>query len=300
MQNWIKTSIIVLLLCNTNPAKCQDDLMNLIEYQPEAADKVVATFKGTRIISAQSVETRGEGTLDVVFMHRFGTLNSSAYNLWGLDDAWIRLGVEYAIWNDVTVGLGRSSFEKTYDGFIKYRILHQNNGTHSFPFTTTAFSSMAINTLKPANEAQEIEFASRVSYTWQLMFARKFNPGFSLQISPTLVHHNLVETAIENNDIFALGFGLRQKITSRMALSMEYFYQFNNTTSDVNHNPLGLGLEIETGGHIFQLVFANSQAMIENEYITDTSGNFFDGDMHFGFNITRAFQLKKPKSIEKW
>jgi len=274
MQNWIKTSIIVLLLCNTNPAKCQDDLMNLIEYQPEAADKVVATFKGTRIISAQSVETRGEGTLDIVFMHRFGTLNSGAYNLWGLDDAWIRLGVEYAIWNDVTVGLGT--------------------------FTTTAFSSMAINTLKPANEAQEIEFASRVSYTWQLMFARKFNPGFSLQISPTLVHHNLVETAIENNDIFALGFGLRQKITSRMALSMEYFYQFNNTTSDVNHNPLGLGLEIETGGHIFQLVFANSQAMIENEYITDTSGNFFDGDIHFGFNITRAFQLKKPKSMGKW
>ena len=81
---------------------------------------------------------------------------------------------------------------------------------------------------------------------------------------------------------------------------MEYFYQFNNTTSDVNHNPLGLGLEIETGGHIFQLVFANSQAMIENEYITDTSGNFFDGDIHFGFNITRAFQLKKPKSMEKW
>jgi len=278
----------------------QDDLLTLIESSENTVEKVEATFKGTSIISTQSVETRGSGTLDVVFMHRFGTLNSGAYNLWGLDDAWIRLGAEYAISDDFTVGAGRSSYEKTYDGFVKYRFLNQTSGAKNFPFTSTAFASMAINTLKSPNPRQEIEFASRVSYTWQLMFARKINTGLSIQLSPTLIHHNLVEKTIENNDILAVGLGTRQKIAKRMALTMEYYYQFNNNTPEENHNPLGLGLEIETGGHVFQLVFANSQAMIEKDFITNTSGNFFDGDIHFGFNIYRAFQVKKQESPKTW
>ena len=101
----------------------QDDLMDLIDQSPESTEDVTATFKGTRIINGQSIETRGAGTLDIIFMHRFGRINSAAYNLWGLDDAWIRLGAEYAISNDFTLGIGRSSYEKTYDGFLKYQFL---------------------------------------------------------------------------------------------------------------------------------------------------------------------------------
>jgi hypothetical protein len=278
----------------------QDELMSIIESEEKTTEKVEATFKGTRIISTNSVETRGSGTFDVIFMHRFGTLNSGAYNLWGLDDAWIRLGADYAISDDFTLGVGRSSYEKTYDGFLKYCFFHQREGEKKFPFTSTAFASMAINTLKSTNPEQEIEFSSRVSYTWQLLLARKINTGLSVQFSPTLVHHNLVETAMENNDILAIGLGVRQKIAKRMALTMEYYYQFNNNVRVENHNPLGLGLEIETGGHVFQLVFANSQAMIEKAFITETSGDFFDGDIHFGFNITRAFQVKKQQIPNSW
>jgi len=156
--------------------------------------------------------------------------------------------------------------------------------------------SMAINTLKPTDPELDIKFSSRVSYTYQLLFARKFNKKLSLQLTPTLVHHNLVNTADENNDIVALGLSGRHKIGKRMAITIEYFYQFNNNNKETNYDPLGVGLEFETGGHVFQLVFANSQAMIEKQFITQTNGDFFGGDIHFGFNIVRAFQLKNTKT----
>jgi len=292
MKKSIKFLFMLTLLC-PGLSQAQDELLDLISTGEPTTRIVTSTFKGTRIINGHSVETRGKGTLDVIYMHRFGRLNSGAYNLWGLDDAWIRLGAEYAISDDITLGVGRSSFEKTYDGFLKYRFVQQTNGDKKFPFTGSAFTSMAINTLKPVDPEQEIKFSSRISYTYQLLLARKFNENFSLQLSPTLVHHNLVDTPEENNDIYSLGFSGRHKITTRMAITFEYYLQFNNNTQLENYDPIGIGLEIETGGHVFQLVFANSQAMIEKSFITETSGNFFDGDIHFGFNISRVFQLKK-------
>ncbi len=293
-------NILLILLLMPMASLAQDDLKDLLNENGETTEIISAIFKGTRIINGQSVETRDKGALDIIFMHRFGTLNSGAYNLWGLDDAWIRLGADYGINDDFTIGLGRSSYEKTYDGFLKYQFFHQTKGARKFPFATTAFVSMAINTLKPVDPERDIRFSSRVSYTYQLFFARKFNSKFSLQLSPTLVHHNLVQTPEENNDIFAMGFSGRHKISKRMAFTFEYYYQFNNNTLEKNYNPLGIGIELETGGHIFQLVFTNTQAMIEKSFITETTGNFFDGDIHFGFNISRVFQLGKNKSKKDW
>ncbi len=294
----IIAAIFFSFICAT--AFSQDELLDLIDTDVGRTQIVESTFKGTRIINGHSVETRGSGELDVIFMHRFGTLNSGAYNLWGLDDAWVRLGAEYGITDFFTIGLGRSSYEKTFDGFLKYKFFRQKKGSGAFPFTATAFTSMAINSLKPATPEQEIKFSSRISYTYQLLLARKFNPDFSVQLSPTLVHHNLIDTPEENHDILALGFNGRHKITRRMSLTMEYYLQFNNNTQSENNNALGIGLEIETGGHVFQLVFSNTQAMIEKSFITETSGNFFEGDVHFGFNISRVFQLKSQKSVGKW
>ena len=284
--------IIILLLVFRLPSKAQEDLLSLLDDEKQKVEEVISTFNGTRIINGHSVETRGKGTFDVIFMHRFGRINSGAYELWGLDEAWIRLGAEYSLNNNLTLGVGRSSFEKTYDGFIKYKFLKQTSGSRNFPFTATAFTSIAINTLKPTDPDREVKFASRLSYTYQVLLARKFNKKLSLQLTPTLVHHNLVETSTENNDIFALGFSGRHKLGKRMAITVEYFYQFNNNTERTNYDPLGIGLEFETGGHVFQLVFANSQAMIEKQFITETTGDFFGGDIHFGFNIVRSFQLK--------
>lgn len=298
MRKLNKYILILLLISIQFPSLAQDDLLNLLDDDDDKVEEVISTFNGTRIINGHSIETRKSGTLDVIFMHRFGRINTGAYELWGLDEAWIRLGAEYSISNSFTLGLGRSSYEKTYDGFIKYKFLKQTSGAKNFPFSSTAFASMAINTLKPVDPDMDIQFSSRVSYTYQVLFARKFNKKLSLQLTPTLVHHNLVDTPDENNDIFAFGFSGRHKIGKRMAVTFEYFYQFNNNTNQTNYDPLGIGLEFETGGHVFQLVFANSQAMIEKQFITETAGNFFDGDIHFGFNIVRAFQLKT--NSEKW
>lgn len=292
MQKSNNYILILLLTILQIPVRAQDDLLNLLEDDNDKVEEVISTFNGTRIINGHSIETRRSGTLDVIFMHRFGRINTGAYELWGLDEAWIRLGAEYSITNDFTLGIGRSSYEKTYDGFLKYKFLKQTTGAKKFPFTSTAFASIALNTLKPVDPEMDIQLSSRLSYTYQVLFARKFNKKLSLQLTPTLVHNNLVDTPEENNDIFALGFSGRHKIGKRMAVTFEYFYQFNNNSKQTNYDPIGLGLEFETGGHVFQLVFANSQAMIEKQFITETSGNFFDGDIHFGFNIVRAFQLK--------
>ena len=300
MKNLSRSLFVWVFASITLPALGQEDLLNLLEQDQPTTEIVTATFKGTRIINGHSVETRGAGTMDIIFMHRFGRINSGAYNLWGLDEAWIRLGVEYAITDNLTLGIGRSSFEKTYDGFVKYKFLNQTRGVKNFPFTATAFASTAINTLRPPSDDVDIKFSSRLAYTFQVLLARKFNKNFSAQLTPTLVHRNLVETPEENHDIFALGFSGRHKITKRMAVSIEYFYQFNNNTLETNRNSLGLGLEIETGGHVFQMVFANSQAMIEKQFITETTGDFFNGDIHFGFNIVRSFQLKKNKEPKEW
>ncbi len=297
LNNYIVCALVFILPLQVS---AQNELMDLLDNANDVTEKVNSTFKGTRIINGHSIETRGAGTLDIIFMHRFGRLNSGIYNLWGLDDAWVRLGGEYSITDNLTLGTGRSSYEKTYDGFVKYKLIHQTRGAKTIPFSATAFISLAVNTLKSTDPDQEILFSSRFSYTYQMLLARKFSDRFSLQITPTLVHHNLVNTSEENNDIYSLGFSGRYKISNRMALTFEYFYQFNNNTEETNYNPLGIGWEIETGGHVFQLVFANSQAMNEKSFITETSGNFFDGDIHFGFNITRAFHMKKAEDPKKW
>jgi len=299
MKRSIKLVLLFIIMTVSIHVSGQDDLMDLLESPEQKTETVKSTFNGTRIINGHSIETRDAGTFEVIFMHRFGRLNSGAYNLWGLDDAWIRLGLEYSVTDNLSIGIGRSSFEKTYDGFLKYKFISQTTGAKNFPFTGTAFASMAVNTLKPVDPEQDIKFSSRVSYSYQILLGRKFNKNLSLQFIPTLVHHNLVDTPEENNDIFAFGFSGRYKITRRMAITLEYFYQINNNTIQENYNPLGIGLELETGGHVFQMVFSNSQGMIEKSFITETNGNFFDGDIHFGFNITRAFYLKKKKSIKE-
>ena len=259
----------------------------------ETSFNVAETFKGTRIANGHSIETRKKGILDFLITHRFGTLNSGAYELWGLDEANIRLALEYALTNDLTIALGRSSYEKTFDGYIKYRLFHQKTGDKPFPVGITLFGSAALKTLKDYDPENEPSFSDKLSYTSQILIARRISQNFSLQITPTYIHFNQVPTTDDPNDMFALGFGTRIKLSKRMAINGEYFYNFNQFESFDTFNSLSVGVEFETGGHVFQLVFTNSRPMIEKGFITETTGEFFDGDIHFGFNISRSFQVKK-------
>lgn len=260
---------------------------------------VSGTFNGTRIMNGQSIETRQKGVLEFLIQHRFGMLNSGSYQLFGLDESNIRFGLEYAITDDFAIALGRSSFEKVFDGYLKYRLLKQKTGNESVPLSITLFASGAEKTLKDYLPAEKPSFSDRLTYTSQVLIARKFNPHFSLQITPTYIHYNTVPSSIDPKDIFALGIGTKIKISKHISINGEYYYSFNPFESINTKNSIAFGLDIETGGHVFQLIFTNSRAMIEKSFIAETTGDFFNGDIHFGFNISRDFYLNKAKDEEK-
>ena len=276
----------------------QDDLMNLLNKDtPKEINYTTATFKSTRIMNGHSIERMPEGQLDVRISHRFGTLNSGAYNFFGLDQSNIHLGLEYGITNWLMVGVGRSEFEKTYDGFAKFSILRQSTGLKEMPVSVSVVTSIALKTIKFPDQTRTNYFTSRLAYTAQFLVARKISEGFSLQLTPSYIHRNLVATELDPNDIMALGAGARLKLTKRVSLNGEYFYIANPKTymNPQIYNPLSLGFDIETGGHVFQLFFTNSLGMTEKQFIGATTGQWKKGDIHFGFNISRVFTLKKHR-----
>lgn len=282
-------TLCLLLLLPFTALRAQEDLLeSLQQEEPEKKYYTLATFKGTRLINGHSVEMRSHQELDFIISHRFGRLNSGAYNLFGLDESNVRLGLDYGLSNRLNVGIGRNSFEKVYDGFVKWKLLRQGDGPGMSPLSVVAFTGAALKTLRSPHE---LTLSNRMTYTWQLLLARKFSQRLSLQLMPGLVHRNLVPTDLEANDLLAFGAGGRFKLSKRVALNVEYYYQFNQQTAEANHNPLAIGFDIETGGHVFQLHFTNARAMQEAGFITQTTGNFFEGDIHFGFNISRVFQL---------
>lgn len=286
-----------LVLAPTAHAQTQPDLLGQLEKQAANAppEVVAATFKGTHIINSQSVETPGAGTLAFLIQHRFGTLNSGAYNFFGLDQAVLRLSFEYGLTPRLAVGVGRSSQEKTFDGFVKYRALRQTTGARAVPVSVTLFASSAVTTLKFADPTTDRSLGSRVAYAYQALIARKFSPNLSAQLMPTLIHRNYVATPAEQNDVYALGAGLRQKLTKRTALTADYYYLLPGYTARNFRNALGLGVDIETGGHVFQLHVTNSQGMTEKFFVPETTGNFFQGDLYFGFLVARNFTVRPQR-----
>ena len=272
----------------------QDNLLGQLEKEAGPVDeRVMGTFKGTRLINGHSVELRETGNLDFIISHRFGRINSGAYSFFGLDESNIRLGLDYSLTDRLTLGLGRNSFQKVYDGFVKYRVLSQRSGRKLIPVSLVWFSNVAVNTLK--RPELPMNFGRRLGYTHQILIARKFNEALSLQLSPTLVHRNLVPGRQDENNLVSLGIAGRYKLTPGTSLNVEYFYRLGESTQN-NYNALAIGFDIETGGHVFQLHLTNAQAMTETAFIPATTGDFFSGDIHFGFNISRSFQLKeRPK-----
>ncbi len=289
--------ILFLLVTSLVFVYAQDDLEAILDEEaPDPQkDEVVATFKSPRLVTGHTIEMPAKNELIFIVSHRFGSLNSGAYNFFGLDQSTIRLGLEYSPLKFLCVGVGRSSYNKTYDGFLKFKILRQATGKKSFPFTLTYLSSMALNSLKWEDPTRENYFTSRLAFTHQLLLARKFGKRVSFQLMPTMVHKNLVTYISESNDIFAVGAGGRVKITNRITLTGEYYYLIPNNIPLVNGfspvNPLGIGVNIETGGHVFQLTFSNSLAMFNEAFVAETMENWLNGGIHFGFNITRTFSL---------
>lgn len=274
----------------------QDDLMDLFGEEEPTIEYAYASFKTTRISVGQSIENPPNGNLIFVVSHHFGTINQGAYEFFGLDQATTRIGFEYGINDWLGVGIGRSTLNKTFDGFMKVKLLRQSSGLRVMPVSVSYFGSMAINSLKWEDPDRTNYFSSRLSYAHQILIARKFSSAFSLQLMPSLIHRNLVEREIDQNDVWAIGAGGRLKISKRTSVNIEYYYLLPGQTADDYNNTLTIGFDIETGGHIFQLFATNGYGSIEQYYIPQSSGSWLNGDIHIGFNITRAFTIKKPKN----
>ena len=293
-----RLSLAFLLSLLTLGIFAQDDLMNILDKNTtKETNYTTATFKSTRVLNGHSIERMQEGQLDVRISHRFGTLNSGGYNFFGLDQSNIHLGLEYGITNWLMVGVGRSEFEKTFDGFAKFSILRQSTGAKEMPVSVSVVTSIALKTQKWPDQTRTNYFTSRLAYVGQVLVARKISQGLSVQLTPAYLHRNLVVTELDPNDIFAMGAGARLKLTKRISLNGEYYYIANpkkNFSTQI-YNPLSLGFDIETGGHVFQLFFTNSLGMTEKQFLGATTGSWKKGDIHFGFNISRVFTLKKHK-----
>ncbi|MCW3121692.1 MAG: hypothetical protein JWQ38_1184 [Flavipsychrobacter sp.] len=280
-----------------------DSLMNMLnDNAPKTKEHVSATFKATRIINGSSVENLGHGVLDFRISHRFGQLNQGVENFFGLDNATTRLGLDYGITKWLMIGIGHSTLFKENDGFAKVRLLRQVKD--GMPITLSYSGSVSVQTT-PAPvllPGQEWKYSNRLYYAHQLLIARKFSDRISLQLMPAIVHYNLVDSSKFSNNTLAIGVGGRVKVSRRMAITGEYYFRATNAdmlyAGVPTYNALSVGLDIETGGHVFQLVFSNSQGMSDRTFIGQTTDSWGKGALHFGFNISRVFTVVKPKEFK--
>ncbi len=274
----------------------QDDLLAMVGEDKPTKELVKYAFKSPRVINAHSMEFLNPGTLDFRILHRFGQLDQGYKNFFGLDQASMRIGFDYGIAKSLMVGIGRSTFKKEVDGYLKFAPVRQATGQHAFPFSVVAVAGMTMNTTPFADLTIKNYFTSRLAYYFQVILGRKFSESFTLQFSPTMVHNNIVPLSTQPNDVYALGVGGRLKLSKRLALTWDYSYLFNGIEQNINYNPLSVGIDIETGGHVFQLHFSNATGMNERAFITETTNTWGKGEIRFGFNLSRVFQIKKKKA----
>jgi Membrane bound beta barrel domain (DUF5777) len=290
----MKNKLLVLIfLCNgfLRSNAQTESLMAGLEDSTATTEKVTGAFKSTRVINAHSIEMLAKGNLDFRILHRFGFVSAGIKQLFGLDQASMRMSFDYGITNNITIGIGRSTFRKELDAFAKARILQQTKGAKDFPFSLVVVGGYTVHT-DESSSAEKLTIVDRSAYYLQTIIGRKFNSKFSMQLSPIFIHTNFPVVRKDDQNIFAIGGGLRYKVSKRMALMLDYHKPFGKL-DDSFTAPLSLGVDIETGGHVFQLHFSNTTGMNERAYVTQTTGDFFKGDIRFGFNLSRLFNIGK-------
>jgi len=292
--------LLLLLVCNFVSSAQEIDLNKELDEEKDKpkTQYITNTFQSTRIINGHSIEITPKGYMDFRIAHRFGTLNGGFYELFGLDNASMRMSFDFGVTPNLMFGVGRSTYQKQYDAFGKYRFLRQSKGERNMPISAAIASSIMLTTLKWQDPTRENLFSSRLQYAHQLIIARKFSEGTAIQLMPTMVHYNLVPKATDPNDILALGIGGRQRITKMVSVNAEYYYLLPGSRFEGTTNSFSIGFDIETAGHVFQLHFTNSRGMTERTFISETAGSWGKGNILFGFNISRMFNLQKKKKVK--
>jgi hypothetical protein len=281
--NWI-----IIALFTACCVTAQDDLLAKID-KSDTANIADAAFKGLKIVNFESTKMLNKREFYFIVSHRFGSIKNGFDDFFGLDFANTRLHFLYGISDGLNVSVSRNSFNKTYDISTKYRFAHQREG---MPVTLVGYSQLAINTLlEEPLILRPVEFGDRVSFTQQLLISRKITEKLSLQLMPTYFYEGYVEYEPQDNSQYALGIGGRYKINKRWSINVDYGWHLNRADGSPFVNPLSIGVDIETGGHVFQLHFTNAQPAFESGYLGNAVGDWGNGDIYFGFNLSRVFNF---------
>lgn len=243
-------------------------------------------FKGTRLVNGQSANLVEKGKLNLAIQHRFGDISGGFYELFGLDQASMRIGFEYGFTDNFNLGIGRSTFLKTYDGFAKYSIIQQN---YNFPFTIIATAEGSVPTLRNYFPDNNDKFSDKFAGLFQFHLAKTIK-NFGFQLSPGFLKTGYLNSENTSLSMFTLGTGGSLKISNKVSINVEYLYNFKKDFSNIK--PLSVGIDLDTGGHLFQLVLSNSQQMFGQGLYTYSNGDWTTGNLFFGFNLIREFKLK--------
>ena len=246
-------------------------------------------FKALQIGNLQSTKVVSKGDLYLVVAHRFGYLKNGITDFFGLDQANTKIQLLYGIKKNLQLGVSRDSYQKTYSGTAKYRLLKQSN---KLPLNVSLYGSIDVNSQLKKSVYPGLKQLDRFSYTAQILAAKRFSEKLSLQIAPIFVRHNLQDlnyTKDQTHNQVLLGTGGRYKLSNRFSLNFDYVYNFSRNKNSLYKNPLTIGVDIETGGHVFQLLFTNSRASNDSSFLTETLGDWSKGQISFGFNIVRVF-----------
>lgn len=262
----------------------QTDLLSG-EETPSAKEKVTSAFKALKIVNLESTKLAAKGDLYFVVAHRFGSIKDGFEGFYGLDNANTQIKFIYGVTNGLNVSAARSEF--AYDFATKYMLFPQIKD--GFPVTIAGFNSLSINNTLKESLYPKLQFKDRLTYVAQLLISRKFSEKLSLEIVPSFFHQNFVDDVDQSNSQYAIGFGGRYKFAKRWSLNMDYAAHLNRAPNSLYKNPLSIGFDLETGGHVFQMHFTSSQAIDEAGYLGRTTGDWTKGDIFFGFNLARVF-----------
>ena len=288
MNNW--RLVILSFFVSINSLCSQGLLDELNEDGTEQTYYTEATFKDTRIVNLQSNETTDKNVLHFVILHRFGKINDGFYNLFGIDNAQMKMSFDYGITDDISISFARSNYQKTFEGSLKAKILKQSTGFRKMPVSITIYSA-CFYTNDTTGKYYNYTNLQRLSFVQQAIITKKINKNLSLALVPSLVHKNIIQAPYELHDNFILGLGGRYKVSPRVSINAEYNLRLNLHEDDLYNNGLSLGCDIETGGHVFQLHVTNSKGMFERSFLTENLGTWREGRLYFGFNLSRVFNL---------
>lgn len=262
----------------------QNDLLS--EIDTTITNQVVTSaFKAIKIVNLESTKLAAKGDLYFIVAHRFGSVKDGFEGFYGLDNANTQIKFLYGLKNGLTISGARS--ELAYDFSIKYRLKEQIDG--GFPIAIVGFNSLAINNTLKESLFPNMTFSNRLVYVTQLLISRKFTDQLSIELAPTFFHENFVANDLQDNSQYAIGVGGRYKVSKRVSINMDYAAHLNRVSSSIYKNPLSVGVDLETGGHVFQMHFTSSQGIHEAGYLGQTTGDWSKGDVFFGFNLSRVF-----------